>query len=510
MHNYQDVLHRLRLNQSIRQIHKDTKIHKTLIRKIKKTSEVKQWLDPSNPIPSLAEIDLAFNQIPTEKKHSHILDECHDQIKEWHEKGHSNVVIHALLKDRLDISLSTVRRYREKHFPGYIDPVMIRSIVPGEVAEVDFGQLGTVHDATKNRNRIAWIFSMRLRYSRKAYREVVFDQTQMTFYTAHIHAFEYFCGVPHKVTPDNLKAAVIEASMTDPLLNSSYRELAQHYGFLISPCDPYTPRHKGGVENDIKYVKKNFWPIFCENEKLRGRAIPSIQNIQNELDNWNSVIAERRTISGVGKTVGELFEEERFFLSNLSVERWDPIEWKKAKVGKDWRITFESAYYSVPYRLIGEEVMICASKDFVRVFFKYKEVAVHPRTREKWQYKRRAEHAPPQHEDVLNANRGSLLIRAELIGGAIQAVVEHFLNDQIQDFLKAARLLLNLEKKFGQIRLEAACKRALRFQTISYKSIHNILEQNLDLEPFEEEVFQKPQRVCQTFRFARPIEDFVL
>ena len=41
-----------------------------------------------------------------------------------------------------------------------------------------------------------------------------------------------------KVVLDNLKAGVIEASLTDPILNSSYKELAHHYGFIISPCAP--------------------------------------------------------------------------------------------------------------------------------------------------------------------------------------------------------------------------------------------------------------------------------
>ena len=37
------------------------------------------------------------------------------------------------------------------------------------------------------------------------------------------------------MTPDNLKAAIIRASFEDPLINRAYRELAEYYGFLISP-----------------------------------------------------------------------------------------------------------------------------------------------------------------------------------------------------------------------------------------------------------------------------------
>jgi len=41
--------------------------------------------------------------------------------------------------------------------------------------------------------------------------------------------------------PDNLKAAVIQASVEDPIINRAYHDLARHYGFLISPCLPADP-----------------------------------------------------------------------------------------------------------------------------------------------------------------------------------------------------------------------------------------------------------------------------
>ena len=95
---------------------------------------------------------------------------------------------------------------------------------------MDFGQLGLTWDAATRSRKRTWVFSDRLRHSRRAYREVVFDQKQETFVACHMHAFEWFGGVPEKVTPDNLKATVITASFEDPLVNRAYRELALHYG----------------------------------------------------------------------------------------------------------------------------------------------------------------------------------------------------------------------------------------------------------------------------------------
>jgi transposase len=107
--------------------------------------------------------------------------------------------------------------------------------------EVDFGSLGITHDPQERRNRKTYLFSARLQHSRYAWRERTYDQKQSTFFRCHIHAFEFFGGVPEKVVPDNLKAAVLIDSFTDPIVNRVYQNLAEHYGVLIDPCPPRRP-----------------------------------------------------------------------------------------------------------------------------------------------------------------------------------------------------------------------------------------------------------------------------
>ena len=194
-----------------------------------------------------------------EEGRSHPLDERRDQIDAWRQEGYSFLVIHELLRQRgVKYSETTVRRYIHRHFPSPVRPVMRRETKPGEVMEVDFGQLGLTWDAATRSRKRTWVFSGRLRHFRRAYREVVFDQKQETFFACHMHAFEWFGGVPEKVTPDNLKAAVIVASFEDPLVNRAYRELALHYGFLISPCLPRRPEHKGGWKRISSMSRETF------------------------------------------------------------------------------------------------------------------------------------------------------------------------------------------------------------------------------------------------------------
>ena len=360
------------------------------------------------------------------------------------------LVIHQLLEKRgVEYSETTVRRYIHRQFPSPVRPVMRRETTAGEVMEVDFGHLGLTWDVNTRSRRRTWVFSGRLRHSRRAYREVVFNQKQETFFACHIHAFEWFGGVAEKVTPDNLKAAVIVASFEDPLVNRAYRQLALHYGFLISPCLPYHPEHKGGVEGDMKYVKRNFLPLFREAQKERGHELPYSDELVDELEHWNRDSYDLHIVQKVGRTPLELFEtEEAGALKPLPVERWDQVVCKEAGVGPDWRVQFEKAFYTVPYRLIGERVLVLGNSQVVRVFLDYEEVTAHPRATELWQVRRRPEHAPPELEQYLNLTHDGLVQWARRLGPSVALVAQEVFADKAVDGMRPVRALIRLADKY--------------------------------------------------------------
>ena len=66
---------------------------------------------------------------------------------------------------------------------------------------------------------------------------------------------------------------------------------------------------------------------------------------------------------------------------------------------------FEKAFYTVPYRLIGERVLVLGNSQVVRIF--PQEVTAHPRA--STQVMRRPEHAPPQLEQYLNLTHDGLV-----------------------------------------------------------------------------------------------------
>jgi transposase len=497
-----DVIRRLRKKQSIRAIHRETGIHRTIIRELRDIAIQKGWLEKATPLPLEYTLQVALHHLHNiESQRSHPLDTWKEEIKRWVDEGYSFIVIHQLVRQYYQCSESTVRRYIHRWFPSEPKAVMVRVSIPGEVMEVDFGYLGITYDPVERRNRKTYLFSGRLRHSRKSHRERVFDQKQETFFEAHIHAFEYFNGVPEKVVPDNLKAAVVKASFEDPVVNRAYRDLACHYGFLISPCLPYSARHKGGVENDIKYVKNNFWPLFKEQQKQRGSTVPDAGELTKALDEWTKQVSELRIIKGVGRSPQDIFEtEEQHALGPLPPYRWDPVTWAQAKVHENWRIQFEKAFYSVPYRYIGHTVLVMANSKVVRIFFEYQEITSHRRARRLWEYVRKSEHAPPKPEEYMSATRQSLLLWAHKMGPSVGLVTRAIFNTKGVDGLRPVRALLSFEKRYGSVRLNTACKRALLYDTPTYQSVKSILTKNLDSLDPDIPVESTGQ---QQFRFAR-------
>lgn len=504
---YKDIIQRLRLGQGIREIQRDTGVHRTIIRGVRGIAEVEGWLDTSKPLPQEQEIQRVRERAQVGKKEvRHPLYVYMGDFRRWVEEKYSYTVMHQLIKDRYSCSEATVRRFVWKYFPPRKKPVMMRATVAGRDMEVDFGYLGITYDPQTRRNRKTYLFSGRLRHSRLAYREPCFGESARAFYLGHIHAFEYFGGVPATAVPDNLKAAVVIASHQDPVINRVYRELAEHYGFLISPCPPYEPKKKGGVENDIKYVKRNFWPLFTERQRAAGREIPRYDDLGAELERWTREVSETRLISGVGRSPREIFEtEEMNALRTLPEYRWDPVSWAQPKVAENFLVQFEKAFYSVPYKYIGERVVALGNMHTVRLFYGFSEIARHNRATRLWQIVRNPLHAPPELEQYMQTTSEGLIRWSYHLGDAVGKVAQHILNDKAVDGMRPVRALVHLATKYSPQRLERACQRALRYQSASYASVKSILVKNLDALAPCEPVEPSGQRI---FRFQRQASEF--
>lgn len=168
---------------------------------------------------------------------------------------------------------------------------------------------------------------------------------------------------------------------------------------------------------------------------------------------------------------------------------------KKARVHLDYHVEYDNHYYSVPYRLVKEAVMVYASETVVAVFYQSKQVALHPRSHQHGGHSTDPAHRAKAHQKHLEWTPQRFIDWAVTIGPATQTVVQHQLESRRhpEHGYRACLGLLSLTKKYGKKRLEAACGRAHHIGSMNYKSIASILSKSLDKVPLE-----KPDEPQQT------------
>lgn len=370
-------------------------------------------------------------------------------------------------------SVSAIYRFLHRLAPTEPDVTVRVETAPGEEAQVDFGYAGKLLDPETGLKRKAWAFVMTLSWSRHQYVEFVWDQSVRTWLTLHRHAFEYFGGAPKRIKLDNLKAAIIKACVDDPQVQQAYRECAEHYGFLIDPCRPRTPEHKGKVESGVKYVKRNF---------LGGRTPESISQANHDVLEWClGTAGQRRHGTTKEQPLTRFTTIERNVLLPLPTNPYDLAIWKVATVARDCYVVFENAYYSVPFRLVGQQVQIRGGCNEVRIYTTdWQLVATHPRAQRGGERLTHPNHLPPEKLLGLLLGKDACRARAATIGSATSAVVESLFADPVVDRLRTVGRILRLEETFGAARLEAACARALTFAEPTHQTIKHILTQGLD------------------------------
>ncbi len=207
------------------------------------------------------------------------------------------------------------------------------------------------------------------------------------------------------------------------------------------------------------------------------------QAIRRLLDDLN-----RRPMRGWGKSRRELFLDlEQLALQPLPDSPYDPATvLARATVGIDYHIEFDGNFYSVPYRLIRQRVMVRATERTVEVFRKGFRVASHLRIVPKRRHHQtNPEHRPPTHKAYLEWTPERFLHWAEKIGHATQQLIQKRLQSarHPEQAFRACLGILGLAKRYGDKRLEAACQRAIHYDITSYRGIKNILQSDYDRLP---------------------------
>jgi transposase len=499
--NYiRELIHRIRLGQSDRAIASDLNVSRITVRKYRELAQAAGYLDGELPLPDVGTIVATVGPEPKPPRNVSSVQPYANIVEGLLEEGVEMMTIFDRLREDHSYtgSYSSIRRFVHNLRPTKGHLAIRVHCGPGEEAQVDFGSAGMLLDPVSGRLRQAYVFVMTLSFSRHQYAELVFDQKIATWLGLHRRAFESFGGVPAKVVLDNLKAAVLTASLHDPVLGEAYRRFAQHYGFIVSPTRPATPEHKGKVESGVHFVKRSF---------LAGQHFADIAEANRKLAIWVTERAGTREHGTTHQPPLALFDtHERQKLLSLPKEPFDLTETRSVKVHDDCHVTIDGSYYSAPYRYAGKELDAYIFERVVQLFNSTELVATHPRAANKGEWHTRLDHYPKGKAAFLEKTPALCKALASHIGPATLDVVERMLSERPVDRLRSVQAILRLGETFGAKRLEAACGRALFFYDWRYRRIKDILNAALDGQPLPE---PPPQaKPTQAFAFERQAKEF--
>ena len=495
---------RLRSSSSDRQVSKDVGVARETVRRYREWAQEQGLLDGELlPLADLNRLLDATLPRLTPPQNSSTVEPYRDLVVQLRREGVEVRAAYCRIRERgYQGSYSSVYRFVravEKNRGGmpWEDAVVRVETPPGEEAQVDFGYAGWMFDPQTQRSRKAWVFVMTLSYSRHQYAEFVFDQSVGTWLGLHVRAFAFFGGCPKRITTDNLKAAVVKASWDDPVINRSYAECAEHYGFLISPCRPRTPEHKGKVESGVHFLKRNFLAGRGALEVCalgtpfearlaappEGRVVLDFERANRDVRQWCLEEAGKRCHGTTRDQPIERFTDvERACLKALPRHSYDPGDFRRVKLHRDCHVVFDNSYYSAPFGLVGQMLLVRGGLTTVRIYDStHMLVATHERSPQPGGRKTLNDHMPTHKLPGLLQTRESCLEQAASVGPRTLEVVQVMLSDPIRDRLGTAGRLVRLEAKYGAARLEDACRRACSFQEHEYKTVKRILENGTDL-----------------------------
>jgi transposase len=474
-----EIVNQLRSGASDREISRDMDIARQTVKRYRAWAQASGVLNGALPsVERLQELLAQTMPVPAAPQNVSTVEPYRALVQELVGAEVEVAAIYQRLRERgFQGSYSGVYRFVRALKPRQPQTTVRVERKPGEEAQVDFGYAGLLYDTESGKLRRAWVFVMTLAWSRHQYVEFVWDQSVATWLQLHVHAFAFFGGVPQRIVPDNLKAAIIKASWDDPQVQYAYRECAEHYGFRIAPCRPRTPEHKGKVEQGgVHYVKRNF---------LGGRAATTLAQTNRDVRLWCCETAGQRIHGTTAEKPLARFEQvEKKQLQTLPATPYDLAVWKQVKLHRDCYVVFEGSFYSAPCRLVGQKLWLCAGARQVRLYTAHYElVATHERAPRPGERQTHPEHLPQEKLPGLLLNRETCLTTAAEVGAAATQVTQALLEDPVVERLPTVGRLLRLRERFGAERLEAACQRALDFSDPSYKTVKRILTAGLETTP---------------------------
>jgi transposase len=254
---------------------------------------------------------------------------------------------------------------------------------PGQQSQIDWGQARVWFGAE---SVVRHIFVLTLGYSRRSVYVPCLDEALGSFLDAHETAFEYFGGHTQEHLYDRARTVCHPAEGGGSRWNVTFKAFAAYWSFEPRVCQPYRAQTKGKVESGVKYFRRNFLP---------GRTFRDDADFGEQLAAWTRDVADVRVHGTTHERPIDRFVAEAPAL--VGTARQPPFRLEATQhrvVAEDYLVSFETNRYSVPFRLIGQDVEVRRHRGHLELRHRGALVATHAILPGKYQVCILPEHGP--------------------------------------------------------------------------------------------------------------------
>jgi hypothetical protein len=310
-------------------------------------------------------------------------------------------------------------------------------------------------------------------------------------------AWAFFGGVFAVLIPDNTKAIITQADALSPRITPAFLEYAQARHFHIDPARVRHARDKGRVERAVPGVRDD-----C----FAGEVLTSLDEARVHAHRWCLEEYGLRRHSRTQQRPLEHFRAEELpVLAPAPSTPYDVPVWSEPKVARDQLAVVAKALYSLPHAYVGQRVTGRADAQLVRFYLRGLLIKTHPRQPPGGRSIDPADY-PVERSTYALRNVDALRERATDAGEVIGRYAAALLDGPLPwTRMRRVYALLGLVRRYGAVRVTAACALAL---AVDMLDVHR-LTRMLEIGPVHPEPASAPRRPAPA-RYLRPAIQYAL
>jgi len=299
-----------------------------------------------------------------------------------------------------------------------------------------------------------------------------------TFWEGHVRAFEFFGGVPWRISYDNTRVCVAQIlGPRERELTEGFKQLLSHYLFDPHFCLVRRANEKGVVEGVVKFTRLNFFV-----------PVPQVRDFAE----LNAYLLEQcradlqRRLWGQKQTKRQLLVEDQAAFRKLPEVPFAACRTAGTIANSEALVRFDTNDYSVPVAYAHQPVVVKGYVDRVVIGCRQKVIAQHVRC---WDNQRQI-FEPTHYLGLLERKPGSLDWALPLAQWKLPEcfeVLRRRLEAEREDGTREYIRVLRLLEKHPLSALTVAVERGLMMRAHSRDAIAQFL---IPTEPWEQTTFR--------------------